>query len=263
MRRSVSVFIFTLILLIAPKPGYAQLRGSTVSVMPVSVKGDSLSEIERAVVGSTLLESFLDVPDWNVVLGSEKNSNSQTGMSVTEGLDADYVCATNLIKEYDYIWMNLLLVNVHTGCISFYDSSLSHIESNLTGELKRMTENLATLLLASFSLIEYEEAIPFQLVEEKPTFRGGNANTFSVWVNKRLKYPEIAKENGVEGRVTLSFTVEKDGSVTNVKVIRGVDPALDKEAVRVVSQSPKWKPGKQRDRTVPVTYTFPVIFQLM
>ncbi len=107
-----------------------------------------------------------------------------------------------------------------------------------------------------------EEAIPFQLVEEKPSFQGGDANQFSKWVNQRLQYPEIAKENGVQGRVTLQFTVEKDGTVTKVKVLRGVDPSLDKEAVRVVSQSPKWKPGKQRDRAVPVTYTFPVIFQL-
>ncbi len=107
-----------------------------------------------------------------------------------------------------------------------------------------------------------EEAIPFQLVEEKPSFNGGDANEFSKWVNSKLVYPEIAKENGVQGRVTLQFTVEANGAVTNVKVLRGVDSSLDKEAVRVVSSSPKWKPGKQRDRAVKVTYTFPVIFQL-
>lgn len=108
-----------------------------------------------------------------------------------------------------------------------------------------------------------EEAIPFQLVEEKPSFNGGDANEFSKWVNSKLQYPEIAKENGVQGRVTLQFTVNPDGSVSNVKVLRGVDSSLDKEAVRVVSMSPKWKPGKQRDRAVKVTYTFPVIFQLI
>lgn len=107
-----------------------------------------------------------------------------------------------------------------------------------------------------------EEEIPFQLVEEKPSFNGGDANEFSKWVNQRLVYPEIAKENGVSGRVTLAFTVNADGSVSNVRVVRGVDPALDKEAVRVVSSSPKWKPGKQRDRAVKVSYIFPVIFQL-
>ena len=107
-----------------------------------------------------------------------------------------------------------------------------------------------------------EEAIPFQLVEEKPSFNGGDANECSKWVNSKLVYPEIAKENGVQGRVTLQFTVNADGTVSNVKVLRGVDSSLDKEAVRVVSSSPKWKPGKQRDRAVKVTYTFPVIFQL-
>jgi protein TonB len=107
-----------------------------------------------------------------------------------------------------------------------------------------------------------EEAIPFQLVEEKPKFQGGDANDFTRWVNSRLQYPEIAKENGVQGRVTLQFTVNADGSVSNVKVLRGVDPSLDQEAVRVVSSSPNWTPGRQRDRAVKVTYTFPVVFQL-
>ncbi len=107
-----------------------------------------------------------------------------------------------------------------------------------------------------------EEAIPFQLVEQKPSFNGGDANEFSKWVNSRLVYPEIAKENGVQGRVTLSFTVEADGRVTNVRVLKGVDDSLDKEAVRVVSSSPRWTPGKQRDRKVKVTYTFPVYFML-
>ena len=107
-----------------------------------------------------------------------------------------------------------------------------------------------------------EEAIPFQLVEEKPKFQGGDANAFSAWVAKNLNYPEIAKENGVQGRVMLQFTVNPNGSISDVKVLRGVDPSLDKEAVRVVSSSPKWTPGRQRDRAVKVTYTFPVIFQL-
>ena len=107
-----------------------------------------------------------------------------------------------------------------------------------------------------------EEAIPYQLVDVKPSFQGGDINHFTNWVNSRLVYPEIAKANGIQGRVTLQFTVEKDGSVTEVKVVRGVDPSLEKEAVRVVSMSPKWSPGRNKDRNVPVIYTFPVIFSL-
>ncbi len=107
-----------------------------------------------------------------------------------------------------------------------------------------------------------EEEIPFALVEEKPKFMGGDANTFSKWVNGKLVYPEVAKENGVQGRVILTFIVKSDGTVGNVKVLRGVDSSLDNEAVRIVKSSPKWTPGRQRDRAVNVTYTFPVIFQL-
>ena len=107
-----------------------------------------------------------------------------------------------------------------------------------------------------------EETIPFMFVEEKPKFNGGDANEFSKWVGRNLVYPEIAKENGVSGRVMLQFTINPDGSLSNIVVLRGVDESLDKEAVRVVSQSPKWTPGRQRDRAVKVSYTFPVIFQL-
>ena len=107
-----------------------------------------------------------------------------------------------------------------------------------------------------------EEDIPFVLVEQKPTFQGGDANEFSRWISQHLDYPEIAKANGVQGRVMVQFTVQKDGSVGNVKLLRGVDPSLDKEALRVVALSPKWEPGRQRDRYVNVTYQFPVNFVL-
>ena len=137
------------------------------------------------------------------------------------------------------------------------DDNILNLEddANLGVEIKEYVEQVAE------EVIE-EEAIPFQLVEEKPSFMGGDANAFSKWVNERLNYPEIAKENGIQGRVLLQFVVGADGKVSNVKVVRGVDPSLDKEAVRVVQSSPNWSPGKQRDRAVKVTYTFPVIFQL-
>ena len=99
-------------------------------------------------------------------------------------------------------------------------------------------------------------------VEEKPTFNGGDANEFSKWVTSRIQYPAIAQEMQIQGKVTLQFTIEKDGSLQNVKVLSTPDESLSKEAVRVVSNSPKWKPGKQRDRAVKVSYTFPVVFQL-
>lgn len=106
------------------------------------------------------------------------------------------------------------------------------------------------------------EPVPFQLVEEKPSFQGGDSNQFSKWVNSNLVYPEIARQNNIQGRVVVQFTITADGSVTDVKALRGVDPSLDEEAVRIVSQSPAWEPGKKAGQAVPVIYNFPVIFRL-
>lgn len=107
-----------------------------------------------------------------------------------------------------------------------------------------------------------DNAIPSQVVEVRPTFEGGDINSFSKWVNTQLRYPEVARANGVQGRVTLQFIVDVDGSVTNVKVLKRCDPSLDREAVRVLSSSPKWTPGMHDGKPVPVLYVFPVIFQI-
>ena len=108
---------------------------------------------------------------------------------------------------------------------------------------------------------EKKEAVPFTQVEVKPTFNGGDAGNFSKWVNEQLEYPENCKKEGISGRVTLTFTVTETGKVTDVKILRGAHEDLDKEALRVVSSSPDWTPGKYNGKPVAVTYTFPVIFQ--
>ena len=107
-----------------------------------------------------------------------------------------------------------------------------------------------------------DDPIPFILVEQKPTFRGENANQFAAWVNSQVVYPEIAKENGIEGRVVLQFTIGTDGRLQDLKVLSSPDETLSKESLRVVSGSPKWEPGRQRDHAVKVSYTFPVIYRL-
>ena len=107
-----------------------------------------------------------------------------------------------------------------------------------------------------------DDPIPFILVEQKPTFRGENANQFAAWVNSQVVYPEIAKENGIERRVVLQFTIGTDGRVQDLKVLSSPDETLSKESLRVVSGSPKWEPGRQRDHAVKVSYTFPVIYRL-
>jgi protein TonB len=101
---------------------------------------------------------------------------------------------------------------------------------------------------------------PLFIVEVMPTFRGGDLNKFRDWVGKRTNYPEAAIENKIRGTVFLTFIVEKDGSVSNVTIIKGVHPLLDNEAVKAISESPKWSPGLQRGQPVRVRFQIPLIF---
>jgi len=101
----------------------------------------------------------------------------------------------------------------------------------------------------------------FVVVEDQPLFPGGNA-AMMKFLSDNIKYPVIAQENNIQGRVICNFVVERDGSITDVQVVRGVDPSLDREAVRVIQQMPRWKPGKQRGQAVRVRFTLPVVFRL-
>ncbi len=106
-----------------------------------------------------------------------------------------------------------------------------------------------------------EETKVFDVVEQMPQFPGGQQALFE-YLSKHIKYPVIAEENGVQGRVIVTFVVERDGSITDVKVVKSVDPSLDKEATRVVKGMPHWIPGKQNGSAVRVKYTVPVTFRL-
>ena len=99
----------------------------------------------------------------------------------------------------------------------------------------------------------------FEVVEQQPQFPGGSVNG---WLADHIKYPVVAAENGISGRVVVQFVVERDGSVSQVRVVRGVDPSLDKEAQRVISSMPKWIPGKQNGQAVRSRFTVPVTFRL-
>jgi TonB family protein len=148
-----------------------------------------------------------------------------------------------------------------------------------------MKKLLIVLILALFSVVAYsqerelsdyekykleqEQPTPlvtqedvFYIVEDMPKFNGKDAKEFRKFIAKNVKYPVSAKENEIEGKVFISFVVNKHGVVANVKVERGVDPYLDAEAIRVVESSPKWEPGKQGGKAVAVQYTFPINFIL-
>ena len=109
---------------------------------------------------------------------------------------------------------------------------------------------------------EVEDDQPFLRAETMPSFQGGDLNTFRKWVQENVRFPQIALENGIQGRVTLTFVIEKDGRLTNIQVLQTPDRSLSEEAIRVLNKSPKWSPGKQRNQAVRVKYTLPVDFRV-
>ncbi len=137
--------------------------------------------------------------------------------------------------------------------------------------MKRIALLLSLMLVAAVCSKAYaqensagttgEQTNSYALVEVKPKFQGGDLVNFTKWVFTQVKYPEQAKKENLSGRVTLQFTVCKDGSIKDVKVLRGVHPALDSEAVRVISSSPKWEPGMVKGEPVDVSFVFPIIFK--
>ena len=193
---------------------------------------------------------------------------------------------TSDCKLYQYHLLNLVNKNVQTGlCNNFNVSHLKHRiimmnkkRTHTAGRIKYalFVPLAAALLIASnISCISSEkqeeisekqesraaEGEVFMVVEEMPEFPGGMGECMK-WLGQNIKYPADAKEKGVQGRVIVQFVVEKDGTIVNAKVVRGVDPDLDAEALRVVNQSPKWKPGKQKGEAVRVKYTLPIMFRL-
>ena len=108
---------------------------------------------------------------------------------------------------------------------------------------------------------EPQEDAPFQVVEKMPEFPGGTA-ALMKYLKDNIQYPSVCRENNIQGRVLLSFVVNKDGSIVDIEVVRGINPYLDKEAARVISTMPRWQPGEQRGKTVRVKFSLPVNFRL-
>lgn len=200
----------------------------------------------------------IEIPGPTPIYGSLVISSNPSKAKIY--IDGKYIGETpkyisnHVIGEYDVTIME-----------DGYESQTKRANINEGGEvslqfiLEEQTEEIGYF---SDLDTEEDEAIPFQLVEDKPSFQGGDTNAFTKWVSQRLIYPEIAKNKGVQGRVTLKFIVDKQGKVTDVSVLHSVDPSLDKEAVRVVSMSPHWTPGKNKGKAISVMYVFPVIFNL-
>lgn len=177
----------------------------------------------------------------------------------------DYIIPVQLLKKDLGAEKRFRNLDIQKGDTMTIRGRLSTIDVELEGYKGLVDASILDVFRSEHAASDFQEdrrADPFQLVEVKPSFNGGDANEFSRWVNSHLEYPEEARGECIQGQVTLQFIIDVDGTVKNVRVLRGLEPSLDKEAVRVVSSSPKWEPGRSKGEAVPVTYSFPVIFKI-
>ncbi len=142
------------------------------------------------------------------------------------------------------------------------DSVDEKVEMATTEEQVATTVNEeVTEVVETNEVIQEEEVVNFYVIEEKPEFPGG-MDAINKWITENVKYPDVAKENGISGKVFVQFVIDKEGKVTDVQILRGVDPYLDKEALRVISSMPAWTPGKQRGKPTKVAFQLPINFKL-
>lgn len=233
-------------------------------LIPVTVFGQKTSKTISLDGGKIILfEKPGDVMDAR----SYKVENSpKCGLALARG------CLNN-----EYNFYNGLQVLLFEEGKYFYDGEIVKAsygkEPRLIGVLKYEEGTIpVTIPVVSFvdkQISESNENIPidpndtkiYDVVEQMPSFPGGMGALMS-WLSQNIKYPVEAADNGIQGRVMTQFVVEKDGSITDVKVTKSVDPLLDSEAVRVVGSMPRWIPGKHNGLAVRVSYTFPVTFKL-
>lgn len=136
------------------------------------------------------------------------------------------------------------------------------VEKNTVNSPEATELSVAPEKMKRDSLINEKDNVIFEVVEHMPEFANGGMAGLMEYLSKNIQYPADAHSKGVQGRVTVQFVVEKDGSISNTRVLRGVDPSLDKEAVRVAATMPNWRPGMQKGQAVRVKYTVPIMFRL-
>lgn len=140
----------------------------------------------------------------------------------------------------------------------------TEVEETVIAETEELGQEVEIKQIVQVDVVEDqpEEEEIFEVVEESPSFKNGGYAGLMKYLHSEINYPTISQENGVQGKVIVQFVVNKDGSIVNAVIMRGVDPYLDKEALRVVNSMPKWNPGKQRGKPVRAKFTLPVTFRL-
>ena len=252
--------------------GYGQLGQDVVSSEDVKVFSDNERKIAKGAF------SYDEVQQKPVFQGKDNNFRQYVGMNMRYPAVAYENGITGIVAVSFVVDKNGNVTDVKSPIkIEYLSEELERVIQS-SPAWKPGSQNGKDVAVQCYSFVEFklqddrksavvtedEETVLYAIVKVKPTFNGINAETgFRVYVGENINYPAAAHENGISGRVYVEFAIDTDGSVVDVKLLRGVDPLLDAEALRVISSSPKWTPGKDKDgKTVKVKYQFPVNFRL-
>ena len=216
----------------------------------------------------------------NVSYSTYDNDNNEQDESQEEIVEYEYEEEPSFIEKYWKYGVAVAVVLLGIYFCSNWNSSPSSLQSDdvvdtqgnqtataspvqSSNSSSQQTQNVTSYPTANekLSTVSVESRKVFTVVEQMPSFPGGDAALMSYLANN-IHYPTVAAENGVQGRVVVGFVVERDGSITDVRILRGVDPSLDREAMRVVKSMPRWTPGKQNGSAVRVKYQVPIAFRL-
>lgn len=196
-----------------------------------------------------------------VLLGFEWKSYEKAEVQIFERTDVEMV-QEEIIQTKQEIKpppppppKTVTVINVVEDDVEIEDE----IEIDVEADMETEVEEFVPIDMGDEEEVEEEEI--FLVVEQKPQFPGGEAKLYE-YLAKNIEYPQIANESGIQGRVYITFVVEKDGSITDVRVLRGIGGGCDEEAIRVVKSMPKWEPGRQRNKPVRVQYNLPIKFTL-
>ena len=196
-----------------------------------------------------------------VVIGAFSISQSEKVIEIPDlGLVADEIELIDVtVEEQPKPQQVRQAVNVISDILNVVKNDT---QITTTFDFIDFAEDDIAITTVSVEAEEIDEDVPHVNAEVMPKFQGGDLNTFRKWVHDRLDYPEVARENNIQGKVTVQFVIERDGSLTNIEVLRTPDKLLSDETIRVLKTSPKWEPGRQRNIPVRIRYTLPIDFTL-
>ncbi len=269
------ILILCLFLMMSHIPSYGQLDSlKRVAVLEVIDKDNAFTKGVKMLISSKLSFAITNIPGYEgydrVDITSIINEhefqraglvNDSQIKRLGEMTGADYILVTEVAKlDEQQIIITAKILNVESAQLDNVADVRTAVD---VVEMEKKCNDLAKNLFKwnpTIEKIEIDE--PFFIVEQMPLFQGGGLNTFRIWVQNRIRFPQIALENNIQGIVVASFVIERDGALTNIKILKSPDKSLSDEVVRILAGSPHWEPGKQRNLPVRVSYTLPVVFNV-